>query len=841
MDENISEKKLLEELASQQNELIRTDQLLHSQQSKQEELTNEMLKYSKDLICQLHLLSLVRARIVNPKQYSLSNIMKSEALKGLKFASLEYCPTFIDPNRLNHYMFFTGFLRRHPQILARIFYDFCSKNPKKSYRVAYSLFLTLFQQGWCIEEDNLLVETLQHMANFQFETKTPLKQEVIPNPPRKLKYPLSSTDSAVASDQPFVTFLTAYLFNGASLSFLQSALAPIIIKLQSLSQLFELRSTFEFDPASGAVAPVAYWKEITKYALLIYNSMLQCHELLPPGTFKILNHLKNLDVNLNIVFFESFVNRALENTAVLGLLPWHPGHGDWHPSKDIADVFRSKIWDTLPSQSLKQLYNLLNTMDDYKAIDLNKFFDVFASPFTGTSLMINETELLATNPSFPKEVLISGEDVILLHEAALQLDPRYEDAELKKIVDRIGAVPEITPAAAEHFRIVITRQKQMTEAANSIVKLSLFAPENVSQEKTNDPFIEQFCDIIVGMPSFQSSIEAMQPETVKDFLGKMRIIAPLFLKQERKLQADSVFHYAINYLKDDHDLIKRVIAVQESRAAWGFRATDRTSSLRSQHQHISNSMSIIAEICKNVQSHLLLQIADLLVSGDLCQDFREAMLKGDEFATNNELFKTTASKISTNAANILNKLDNLDSEKMTAICRILFFKLTDHITFRKFTLTDKDVWKKSIIITKLVETNRNTIVQSVLEKGGALLESRIHYLERAADMLGHIRQNSGISIILHYALEVSNVIRTLCDNCPDLDYDSSLLWVLASTKTRHVYLIGKFIQHFLLNDYVISNLFSKKEVNLITMFPAGVGLLVDECAKFDKRINQSWR
>ena len=121
------------------------------------------------------------------------------------------------------------------------------------------------------------------------------------------------------------------------------------------------------------------------------------------------------------------------------------------------------------------------------------------------------------------------------------------------------------------------------------------------------------------------------------------------------------------------------------------------------------------------------------------------------------------------------------------------------------------------------------------------MQSRLHYLERAADMLGHIRQNSGVSIILFYTLEVSNIIRTLCDNCELLDYNSCLLWVLASTQTRHIYLVGKFIQHFLLNEYVIRNLFSKKEVNLITIFPDGVKLLVDECAKFDKRINESWR
>lgn len=837
-DESAKTSRLLEELAFQQRELVRTDQLLHSQQAKQEELTNEMLGFSKDLICQLHLLSLVRSRIVNEKMYTVNQIVNLQAFKGLKFSNLEYCPTFVEPNILNHYMFFAAYLRRHPKVLAKIFYDYCRINPKKSYTMAYSAFLTLFQQGWCIEEDALLAETLCHMADLQYKFQDNAHVEVIPNPPRILKFALSTTDAAVASQTPFSTFLTAYLFNGASLSFLQSALAPIIIKLQSLSQLYFTRSTFEFTE-NTMTAPLAYWNEIARYAHMVYDSMLKCHELLPPGLFTVLEHLKNKGVNLNILFFESFVNRALENTAVLGLLPWHPGHQDWHPSKDIADIFRSKFLNALPTSSLNHFNKLLAGNKDYDAIDLDKFFNVFASPFKGTSLWISETELLATNPSFPKEVLITGSDFILLHEAALAVK-NIDDPELVKTIQRIGEVPKKSPEAQEHFRIVITRQKEISQAAKNLVSVSLFSPESVVSEKHNDPYADQLCDIIAGLPDFQNCINAMKPPNLHSFLKSMRVIAPLFLKQNQILKADSVLDYALNNVNDDEGLVKRVIAVQESRAAWGLRATDRTSSLHSQHENISSSMQTVNEIRNNVQSHLLLQVADLLVNGELCQTYREAMLRAHEFANDNELFRKQAAKITDVATGILTDL-KIDDLKIKQICRILFFKLTDHITFRKYTHTDQQVWKRSIIITKILETHNSEIIEQCLTQGGDYLRQRLHYLERAADLLGHIRENSGVSIILHYAMEVSDIVKTLVATCPQLDFNSCVSWVLVTAKTKHIYLIGKFIQHFLLSDIVIESLFTKQEVNLIGIVPQAIPLLVDQCKQWDRRIDDSWK
>jgi len=815
---------LLHILASKQSELIRTDQLLHSQQAKQEELTNEMLKFSKDLICELHLLSLVRSKIIRGKNHTVEQLLESQAFKGLKFANLEYCPTFIDPNRLNHYMFFAAYVRRRPHCLARILYDYALSVPQKAGKSAYSLFLSLFQQGWCLEEDNFLFETLKNIANLQYNPSSKANKDTLKVVSKGLKTPLTSVDIAVCAHAPFVSFCTAYFFNAASFSFFQSALQPIIIELHSLSRLYHNRSNFTVNPENGSIGPLLYWQEIVHYTFLLYRQMLKCAELLPPGLFLLMNHLKSLDINLNLFFFESFINRALDNPAVLGLLPWHPGHNDWKPSKDIADVFRTKYCECLLSKSYISLRNLIQNMDEYSEIDLSKFYQVFAEPLQARSLMINETELLSTNPSFPKEILVTGNDLIQLHQAALHISDLSFDPELQKILSRIGEPPKKSKNAQEHFRIVITRQKEMTQAAKSIVSVSLFSSDSkVSSESKKDPFAEQFCDIIVGLPSFERCLEAIRPNSVKEFISQMKIIAPLFLKKASILQGDSVLDYALNYIKDSEGLVERVITVAESKASWGLRATDRTSSLRSQHQNINSSMKIVKEICKNVQSHMLLQAADILVNGDLCQVYREAMLRGDEFITNNKLFNVKALSVINNAKSKLS-LVKVNEVKVSQICRILFFKLTDHITFQKYNLSNQTEWKLSIRIAAFLEKNRSDIMNRIEQRSSLEFKTKLHYLSQASALLGHILPNSGVSIVLHYSFEVARIINTLIHNCSELKIDDCLLWVVAKAEAKHVYVIGNFIQHFI-NEPSLRQLFSEDELSLLDMIPKAGSLL----------------
>ncbi|OHS93229.1 hypothetical protein TRFO_40477 [Tritrichomonas foetus] len=821
--------------------LITIDRIIRSQFASQKDITSEVIKFSKDEICELRLLSLVRSKLIRSPIRTPDKIVNSQTFQTLKFSSLEYCPSFINSNKLNHYMFLASTMRKRPEILAQVLYDYSILHPEKIHRLAYSLFLTLFQQGWSYEEDHLLCKTLKNLLDIQIESKNEgLNCEIKPPPPRLLKYSLIDVESACAQYQPFITFSTAYLFNGASFAYLQTALAPIITKLHSLSHLYDLRANFDTQTFQNIeiLAPIQYWKEIVSYAHDVLVSLGNCLQLLPPSFFSFFAYLKEKKADLYLIFFESFINRALDNPAVLGLLPWHPSHGDWNPSKDIANVFRSKFIRSLASKTFAAQQKVLLTIDEYKEIDIESFLQKITQP-SDSSYMISEAELLETNPSFPKELLITGSDCLLLHKAASKCKKPPE--ELTKILSRLGEIDQKTPDFNEHFRMVITRTKNfvpLSRRNKSSMSLSLFGSSNTAppqKENERDSYAEQLCDIISELPPLPET----GAKSISEYITISRHIAPFFLQPSLIIQAEAVLWYAQSIAHKDEEIVSRITSVVEGREKRGVSASDRTSSLRTQHQRILSSLSVIQQMRENLQSNFNLELADIVVSTTMSQNFKDAMVHCHEFVNNSEVFKKTVITIKTAATEILNQM-KLTDKMINEVCRLLFFKLTDHITFRRYMQSDAQVWKRSVIVSKILETKRTEMLEYAERGQPDTFFIKESYFQRAADLLGHIRNNSGMSVILYYVLEMENVIQTVCSNCRDLKFEGCLLWVLIKTKAKHIYMISKFIQHFILQGGFLDRFFHRDEITMLGIFSSSVLLLLQACHQYDKRIKDDW-
>ncbi|KAK8870196.1 hypothetical protein M9Y10_008073 [Tritrichomonas musculus] len=929
---NEKENATLSEFIECHRRLVTIDRVIRSQFSSQKEITSEVIKCSKDEICELRLLSLVRMKLIRSAIRTDVKIVSSQTFKGLIFSKLEYCPTFTDSNKLNHYSFLVATMRKNPDILAQALFFYSLNHPEKLHRLAYSLFLTLFQQGWSFEEDMSLCETLKYLADIQFRrkmsgpkksidgkidtqgvTSNPVQNSLLsktasdnhssnsnnsstsnaqnavkrnfaePPPPRLLKYPLSAVETSCARYQPFITFATAYLFNGASFAYLQTALAPIITKLHSLSHLFDLRSTFNIQKTENSeiIAPIQYLKEIVSYAHQVLISLTNCLQLLPPSFPSFFAYLRQKKVDLHLIVFESFINRALDNPSVLGLLPWHPSHGDWNPSKDIADIFRTKFLDSLKTQSLRNQKKILENIEEYQEINIEQFL-LEITQSCNSSYMISEAELQETNPAFPKELLITGSDCLLLHKVMAEFKKPTD--EMKKALQRLGDLDAKTPDFKEHFRMVINRSKDpYIKFHKSPVNISLFdssklqspqtppnSPKAETEAKTTDgsnteatnsgepnanaqpttppdnaekkpekdirdDYAEQLCDIISGLPPFHES----GAKSISEFISISRYIAPYFLDSSLVVQADAVFWYAQSILHKEEDIVRRIVKVVEKREKRGVVASDRTSSLRAQHQRILSSLSTVKSMRENLQSNFNLELSEILISTTMSQNFKDAMVLCHEFINNSEIFKKTVISIKKSATDKLEKM-NLTEKMINEVCRLLFFKLTDHITFKRYIQSCTDVWKKSIILTSIIDKNRQQLLEYAERGQPDTFFIKKNYFERAADLLGHIRQNSGMSIILYYVLETENVIQTVCKSSRDLDFTSCLLWVFIKTKAKHVYMLSKFIQHFILQGGFLDRFFLSQEISNLGIFSSSVLLLLKACKSYDKRIEDSW-
>ena len=830
-----SESSVLSRFCDCHERLITMDRIIRTQFSSQREITTDVIKFSKDEINELRLLSLVRSKLIRSKIRTPDTIVNSQTFQNLRFCSLEYCPNFIDSNKLNHYTFLAQSMRKSPELFANVLFDYSIKHPEKIHRLAYSLFLSLFQQGWSYEEDHLLFETLSYMADIQFGKKQVCV--IDPPPPRKLKYPLVHPESATASYQPFITFSTAYLFNGASFAYLQTALTPIITKLHSLSHLYDLRANFNIQgfQSLSILAPIQYWKEIVFYAQEVLNSLSNCLQLLPPSFFAFFATLKEKNADLALIFFESFINRALDNPAVLGLLPWHPSHGDWNPSKDIANVFRTKFLRSLATKTLVVQQKILVIIDEYKKIDIDSFLNQITQPIN-SSYMISEQELLETNPSFPKELLITGSDCLLLHKAVSECHKVPDD--VAKTLGLLGNYGEKTADHNQHFRMVITRSKNpgLVVPNKTARSLSLFGSnQSTTNESENDPYAEQLCNIISELPTLPET----GAKSINEYISIARHIAPFFLQPSVHVQAEAVLWYANSIVHQEEELVSRIMKVVENREKQGVTASDRTSSLRTQRQRILSSLSIIKSMRENLQSNFNLELADILVATTMNQNFKDAMVHCHEFVNDGDVFKKNVINIKTSAAEILTRM-KLNDKMINQVCRLLFFKLTDHITFRRYMQSDTVVWKRSVIVSKILETRRNEMLEFAESGQPDTFFIKQSYFQRAADLLGHIRNNSGMSVIIYYVLEMENTLQTVCSTTKDLKFEGCLLWVLIKTNAKHIYMISKFIQHFILQGGFLDRFFLRDEISMLAMFSSSVLILLHACNQYDKRVTDDW-
>ena len=826
-------------LSQIQCDLQSVDELLVSQSSKQEHFSSELIKFIAKLICELRLLSLVRHRMITNRWFKLA-----QCLQELQFSQMEYCPDYIDPSVLNNYMNLLSHLRSQPKDLANCIYFYSIENPQKIMKFAYSTFLCIFQQGWCQEEDRNLYKTLKELARIQDIHQIILNKIDKPN---CLKSPLSSPNHVLSRLEPLASFVSAYLFNGASFSYLQTSFSKMISNLNSLSNLRDFRCSFRCKDGADNIASFQYWKIICENALAFLNSLKSCIELMPTCFCKLFNFIRKTEDGEDkciLLFFEGFINRALDSPSVLGINSWKPELFEWSPTHDIADVFRTKYLSLVSSKYYKSLSNILSSIPEYEQIDILGFID----SLTNTEIkhnFISEAELVSINPNFPKEITITGIDLRYLHKAILFVPKNYVSEKLAKMISVIGDGPKKDEKAYEHFKIVIQRQKKVTDAAKSMSNSrssSLFTSDNFVKEYTmtkKDSYYEFFCDAISILPSFSSIISNMKFKSTKSFLKHIKLLVKLFVPEDDQIQCNTVLYYAITHENDFHEILMNVQKISNYRNQQIMEFADKNSSLVAQHQRISDSLMHVKTMRSNIQCHILFTISRMIIHTYINQEFTRTMSNSVEFLKDNNSYIQASGNIR-NMTNISKKYYVLTSEQEFKISQIFFFHITNHITLRKYLDCNQDVWKKSVIIYKTTEDNFQDILnvlQSKIQSQFYLVEK---HLIRAKEILRYIKQNSGLSLSIYYITEVVTLATELKNETNIKEFSPLFLWILVSAKLKHLFLLYKFIDKMILKNDYLNSLVLPNEITCLTVFCSGVFELLDILRNYNKRIVSSW-
>jgi hypothetical protein len=316
-----------------------------------------------------------------------------------------------------------------------------------------------------------LYKTLKEIGKIQHINFNAPYLFQMPKSPRKLKYPLTLTTTRTSEYQPFSTFCSAYLFNQSSFLFLQNSISPLIVEINSLSNLYNQRTSFEID-LSQILAPLSYWKKITDYAFTIYRSILNSISLLSPNVSKLIKFLIKFQFDVDYIFFECFINQALDNSAFLGSLPWHPNHIDWFPSRDVSDVFRCKFRKQVYSIRLNRLKAFISRFDSFQRIDFEKLYSEFLS-HKFESFLLDEEDLLQVNNEFPKHLLIDGKALLILSNASNIFTKSCKSEKLNNLIHSLNKLPGSKEGIHEHFYFEISQSQKEATLSNSS-SISLF-------------------------------------------------------------------------------------------------------------------------------------------------------------------------------------------------------------------------------------------------------------------------------------------------------------------------------------------------------------------------------
>ena len=268
-------------------------------------------------------------------------------------------------------------------------------------------------------------------------------------------------------------------------------------------------------------------------------------------------------------------------------------------------------------------------------------------------------------------------------------------------------------------------------------------------------------------------------------------------------------------------------------------AADKTSALNTQFEQLSEALRITAKFRMNVQSYLLYNISMSFLNESLSQQFQIAMSKSYNFLSDVEAFTKTTMRLIDDAAN-LSISYKLSDDHISQIVRIIFFKMTEHLTLERYELTDKKVWKRSIILKNIIKDKKTEINKQILQGWEDEFELRRKYLERTVDLLGHIRSKCGLSVLLYYINEAVALVKELVKQCKGLSLDLSILWVVINSQPHYLYAVKKLFDQFFMKNSFCDTLLSSSEIQHLGVFSSAICLLLRTCEEFDKRITTDW-
>lgn len=741
-------------------------------------LYNAICKYDPEQLCALLLSGNIVSMTKNKKPH--------------------FTRAFPNQSFVNQSTYLIQFLRENLHFTATLFFKAIQDNLVDAKFVSFSTIPTLFQNGWCVEED-LLWSTFLTCFLCQMDAVKPLD----PNSP--LFYPFK-----------------AFFIQKLSLDYFQITLAPDLQSFIDDKDISALRVNFDFDAVH--MMPTQYINRISKAASNIMQKMSMYLSIVPlsvrrllaqiSATQLVINYNTYNDLELaNFFFINCCLLPAISEPHMIGL---DAAGSPQFVFDDLANLFFFSNYMNLRFHP-PFVFTMTAVLDSnqFKTKKLvNSLIETSNSEPVG---VFYEALIQQASDRYQKTVTFMPLDLYLIHLAFVQYSESLSSVlnesgqkSLKSLDYLLTVKPEVIK---EQQYNMFTQTMKMPHLTPTYVPTKLTSAERCFKTVFSNLSVTSF-DSLGPLKAMEFELTKSQIRKDTEFSCALELTLDIYKKDEGQI---------INFLKTQIENLNKTASADNELAI----------DIQLQFSDLKNLAKRTLLLCTRLTSAAIRMLIHYLIKNYCLQ--RIAHLDGHKqtytknaepfFELYNEVLETCRKEIENNVT-----CDKVDAEmkenSLVQFKNILFFTLLDRISISSFIESRDD--QREIITTMInqMKWKSNPKVQDALAYPEMMADtSDVNILMRGVELMIGAVSSSTISLAVHLILNAISTVVSAISKKSDPEKLGCVMWVVLHSNIEALYYIYKFIGHFYSSSIHLVDICGNENVKYWIFFTKAFQLL----------------
>ncbi|KAK8900351.1 hypothetical protein M9Y10_002677 [Tritrichomonas musculus] len=785
---------------------------LRSSSSHKSQVTEESLDALYKLQNALRQTSVLYNAICNSDPIQLCALLLSGNISSMSKVKKPYFTrAFSNKSFVNQSTYLIAFLRENLHFTANLFFKAIDTKAVDPKFLSFSTIPTLFQNGWCVEEDLLWSTFLTCYLRL-------MERTVLSDHNSPLFYPFK-----------------AFFLQKLSLDYLQLALASDLQSFVDDKDITSLRVHFEFDAIN--MVPKLYMNRIHQSAKNIINKLNFYENRIPLSIRRLLAHISSSQITINKVTYRDInvANFFFVNCCLLPVLS--------EPYMIGLDT------TTTPQFVFDDLYNL--------------FF------YSNHSNLKPPSCFTLTKVINPEEFQTSKLVDSLIQSANLEPISEFHESLFQLMSDRYQKTITFMPLDLYYIHVAFVKfsnafadalDENGTKSLHSFDFLMNIAPE-VNQEQQYNMFTQQIKTLALPPRSFVPKKFTPMERCYKTALSNISVLlfdsvgdekAMEFELQKVKQQKPSETEFAValeitlkSYRKDSSEIRNFLITQIETLDKVQNSNNELATDIKLTYNEMQSLYKRTLLLCTRLASVAIRMLINYLIRNYYLTSVAYIDTHKSKYALSGVDFFNLYNNILRSSAKIIQKTvkcDKVDPDmskiSIVKFNNILYFTLLDRISITSFIESREDQGKIIAAIISQMKWQSDTRVQEALAAAQTLTEtSKLNILMRGVEVLIGAVNSSSISMAVHLILQAITTVLSAVEGSSESVKLGCVIWVILHSNIEMLFYIHKFISHFYSGSLQLVDICGNENPKFWKFFAYAIDLLTKspEPAKKDAK------